>query len=101
MVDRTGAALNSDMEAAMYVASQTILSRFSWAAPAAMLRAGCVALFVCVSGCGGGAGSAAPQSSVPTPVPAPAPNPTPAPIPAPDTASPPPAPLVVGTAQSI
>jgi len=101
MVDRTGAALNSDMEAAMYVASQTILSRFSWAAPAAMLRAGCVALFVCVSGCGGGAGGAAPQSSVPTPVPAPAPNPTPAPIPAPDTASPPPAPLVVGTALSI
>ena len=46
-------------EAAMCVASHRILSRLIWAAPSAMLRAGCVALFVCVSGCGGGGGGQA------------------------------------------
>jgi hypothetical protein len=78
----------------MCVTSQTILTRLAWAAPAAMLRAGCVALFVCVSGCGGGSDGASPLSSTAA---------TPAPMPAPDSTPPPPAAaqLVVGTAQSI
>jgi hypothetical protein len=58
-----------------------------------MLRAGCVALFVFVSGCGGGSDGASPPSAVATP----------APTPAPGSTQPPPAAaqLVVGTAQSI
>ncbi len=77
----------------MCLASQRILTRLTWAAPAAMLRAGCVALFVCVSGCGGGSDGAPPPSA----------KQTPAPMPAPNSTQPPPAPaqLVVGTAQSI
>ena len=77
----------------MRVVTEGILTRLVWTAPAAMLRAGCVALFVCVSGCGGGGDDAAPSSAMPTP----------APTPAPGTTQPPPAPalLVVGTALSI
>ena len=76
----------------MCLASQRTLTRLTWAAPAAMLRAGCVALFVGGSGCGGGDGA-----------PPPSPMQTPAPMPAPGPTQPPPAPaqLVVGTAQSI
>jgi hypothetical protein len=88
-------------EAAMCEASQRILTRLIWAAPAAVLRTGCVALFVCVSGCGGGADGAPPPNTVPTPALSPAPNPTPAPMPAPGMTQPAPAQLVVGTAQSI
>jgi hypothetical protein len=86
------------------VTSQRIPTRLIWSAPAAMLRAGCVALFVCVSGCGGGDDGAPPPNAVPTPALSPAPNPTPpAPMPAPGSTQPPPAaePLVVGTALSI
>jgi hypothetical protein len=67
----------------MRVASGRILAPLIWAARAAMLRVGCVALFICVSGCGGGADGASPSSMQ-----------TPAPTPAPDT-------LVIGTALSI
>jgi hypothetical protein len=58
--------------------------------PAALLRAGCVVLWVCVSGCGGGS---APQGSMPAPD-------SNAPV---DTTEPPPAPaqLVLGTTLSI
>jgi len=84
----------------MRVAHESVLTRLIGAAPAAMLRAGCVALVVGVSACGGGGddGDTAPQSSVPT-----AANPVPAPTPAPGTTQPPPAAaqLVVGTALSI
>jgi hypothetical protein len=50
----------------MRVASENILNRLS-ATPAAMLRAGCVALLVGVSGCGGGADSASTPSATPAP----------------------------------
>lgn len=77
----------------MRVASESVLKRLR-ATPAAMLRAGCVALLVCVSGCGGGSdGGAPPPSSTPTPAPAPAPGTTQPPL-APAT-------LVLGTALSI
>jgi hypothetical protein len=72
----------------MSMARERILAQHC-AAPAA-LRAACVALLVCVSGCGGGSGngSAAPSStSTPSPTPSPA--------------DPSQAPLVVGTALSI
>ena len=61
----------------MRVASERILTRLIAAGPAAMLRAGCIALVVCVSGCGGGADDAPPPSSMPTPAPTPAPGRTP------------------------
>ena len=71
----------------MQVASVRILNRLSWSARAAMLRAGCVGLFVCVSACGGGDGGAPPPSSMPATASTPAPNPPPlAPTPAPGTA---------------
>jgi hypothetical protein len=79
----------------MHVASERILTRLIRAAPAALLRAGCVvSLFYCVSGCGGGAGEAAPTSSMSKPAPT---------TPVPGTTPPPAAPatLVVGTALSI
>jgi hypothetical protein len=70
----------------MCVASVRTLPRLIGSAPAAMLRAGCVALFVCVSACGGGDDGVSP-SSMRTPASTPAPNPTPlAPTPAPGTA---------------
>ena len=86
----------------MRVASERILTRLVGAGPGAMLRAGCVALFVCVSGCGGGDDDAPPPSSMPVAAPTPAPNPTP-PTPAPGSTQPLPAPisLIVGTALSI
>ena len=63
-----------------------------WAIDAALVRASCVALFVCVSGCGGGSagGPASPSTTL-------------APDPALDTTQPPlaPATLVVGTPLSI
>lgn len=74
------------LEAAMPLASEIILIRFIAAAPAAV-RAGCVALLVCVSGCGGGGSGEAPSTSMPSPD-----------VPQLPSA---PARLVVGTAQSI
>jgi hypothetical protein len=68
------------------------------AAPAAMLRAGCVALLVGVSACGGGGDDGPPPSAEPAP--AAEPDPTP-PAPTPGTTQPVPALLVVGTALSI
>jgi hypothetical protein len=77
----------------MGVASENILNR-QCDPPAAMLRAGCVALFLCLSGCGGGTdGGAPPSSSAPTTELEPAPG-TPPPSLAPAT-------LLVGTALSI
>jgi hypothetical protein len=62
----------------MSAPSEVILTRQFWATPGDMLRAGCVALCVCVSACGGGGDDAMPpQSSVSTPVPIAAPNPAP------------------------
>ena len=74
----------------MRVASEGIPNRLWAATPVAVLRAGCIALFVCVNGCGGGGGTASPNSA---PTPAPAPGTTP-PTLAPAT-------LLVGTALSI
>ena len=54
----------------MRVASESVLNRLR-ATPVAMLRASCVALFVCLSGCGGGSdGGTPPPSSTPPPAPA-------------------------------
>ena len=61
----------------MHVPSKSTLTRLVSAAPAAMLRAGCVALFICVSACSGGDDGTPPSSSVPAPAPAAAPNPPP------------------------
>ena len=78
----------------MQTTSERILNQLIWTAPAAALRAGCVALVVFVSACGGGGDDGAAP---------PGPTPTPAPMPAPGMTQPPPAPaqLVVGTALSI
>src|SRR6185503_17424947 len=73
----------------MRVATQTMPIRLVRAAPAALLRAGCLAIFVYVSGCGGGNDDTPPQSSMPTPAPG-----TPQAPAAPAT-------FVVGSAQSI
>ena len=62
----------------MRVPSEKNLNRLIWAAPAAMLRAGCVALFVCMSACSGGDDGAPLPSSVPAPVPISASSPAPA-----------------------
>ena len=61
----------------MHMPSESTLTRLVSAAGAAMLRAGCVALFVCVSACGGGDDGAATSNSVPTPAPITAPDPAP------------------------
>jgi hypothetical protein len=66
--------------------SVRMLTRLDSSAPMTMLRAGCVALFVCVSACGGG-NDGAPPSSMSATASTPAPNPTPlAFTPAPATA---------------
>lgn len=70
----------------MPVASERMVNRLIAAAPAAV-RAGCVALLVCVSGCGGGGSGEEPSTSMPGPD-----------VPQLPSA---PARLVVGTAQSV
>ena len=71
----------------MYVATELTPTRIELAAPAAMLRAGCLALLVGIGGCGGGSGPSPPSSTLP---------------PAADTTQPTgSAQLVVGTALSI
>src|SRR5256885_1093435 len=54
----------------MRIASEEILTHLIGAAPAVMLRAGCVvSLLVAVSGCGGGADGSSPAPSMPTAAP--------------------------------
>ncbi len=75
----------------MSATEERLLNRLR-STPAVMLRAGCVALFAVVSGCGGGSDSAAPAASMPAPAPEPLPGTEPPPAAAP---------LVVGEATTI
>lgn len=61
----------------MRVSSEKILDRCVWSTPAAMRRAGCVALVVCVCACGGGNDGVPLSNSAPDPTPStPAPGAT-------------------------